>query len=86
MEMPRAPYRRRMHRMIGRREVVMAKKYKVGFKTINAKLKVTKHHLNKIKKHVIPSDQKKITAQIVAIDLIIAACGKTHMSAFYTGK
>jgi hypothetical protein len=84
--MPRAPYRHRIQEMVGRREVAMAKKYKVGFKTINAKLKVTKHHLNKIKKHVISSDQKKIAAQIEAIDLIIAACGKTHMSAFYTGK
>ena len=54
----------------------MAKKYKVGYKTINAKLAVTKHHLNKIKKHVSAKDQKQIHAQIQAIDLIMAACGK----------
>ncbi len=66
----------------------MAKKYKVGFKTINAKLVVTKHHLNKIKKHVSAKDQKAITAQIKAIDVIISACGKSNpkMSAYYTSK
>lgn len=66
----------------------MAKRYKVGFKTINAKLKVTREHLNKIKKHVTKKDQKAIAAQIKAIDTIIAACGGKHptMSAYYTAK
>jgi hypothetical protein len=64
----------------------MAKSYKVGFKTINAKLKVTKQHLNKIKKLVIKADQKKIAAQIEAIDVIIAACKTAKMSATYTGS
>ena len=66
----------------------MAKKYKVGFKTINAKLVVTKHHLNKIKKHVSAKDQKAIAAQIKAIDVIISACGARNpkMSAYYTSK
>jgi hypothetical protein len=66
----------------------MAKKFKVGYKTINAKLKVTRHHLNKIKKRVSSKDQKAIAAQIQAIDLIIAACGKSNprMSAYYTEK
>ena len=63
----------------------MAKKYKVGFKTINAKLAVTKRHLNKIKKHVSPKDQKAIAAQIQAIDVIMGAC-KIKMSATYTGN
>jgi hypothetical protein len=63
----------------------MAKKYKVGFKTIIAKLVVTKKHLNKIRKHVIKKDQKAIAAQITAIDVIIAAC-RTRMSATYTGS
>jgi hypothetical protein len=56
----------------------MAKKYKVGFKTINAKLKVTRHHLTKIKKHVSRKDQKDIAALIKAIDVILPACGKGH--------
>jgi|GEM_PF-3557982 hypothetical protein len=66
----------------------MAKRYKVGFKTISAKLQVTKHHLNKIKKHVTAKDQKAIAAQIKAIDVIISSCGKTNprMSAYYTAK
>lgn len=64
----------------------MAKKYTVGFKTINAKLKVTRNHLSKIKKHVIASDQKAIAAQIEAIDTIIAACRTAKMSATYTGS
>ena len=66
----------------------MAKKYKVGYKTINAKLVVTKNHLNKIKKHVTAKDRKAIDAQIKAIDVIIAACGSRNpkMSAFYTGN
>jgi len=64
----------------------MAKKYTVGFKTINAKLKVTRNHLRKIKKHVIASDQKAIAAQIDAIDTIIAACRTGKMSATYTGS
>jgi hypothetical protein len=64
----------------------MAKQYKVGFKTINAKLKVTKKHLKTIKAHVVKSDQKKIDAQIAAIDLIIAACKSAKMSATYTGN
>ena len=62
-----------------------AKQYKVGFKTINAKLKVTKAHLEKIKEHVIKSDQKKIDDQIQAIKVIIAAC-RIRMSATYTGS
>jgi hypothetical protein len=56
----------------------MAKKFKVGFKTINAKLKVTRHHLNKIKKRVSPKDQKEIAALIEAIDVIIPACGRSN--------
>ena len=63
----------------------MAKQYKVGFKTINAKLKVTRRHLQRIKKHVVKSDQKKIDAQIDAIDAIIEAC-RVRMSATYTGS
>jgi hypothetical protein len=63
----------------------MAKKYKVGFKTINAKLAVTKRHLKKIKKHVKANDQKAIAAQIQAIDVIMAAC-RVRMSATYTGN
>ena len=63
----------------------MAKKYKVGFKTINAKLAVTKRHLNKIKKHVKVKDQKVIAAQIQAIGVIMAAC-RVRMSATYTGN
>jgi hypothetical protein len=63
----------------------MAKKYKVGFKTINKKLEVTKKHLNKIKKHVTKRDQKVIAAQVEAIDVILAACGKDRMSHIYTG-
>lgn len=63
----------------------MAKQYKVGFKTINAKLKVTRRHLQSIKKHVVKSDQKKIDAQIDAIDVIIEAC-RVRMSATYTGS
>src|SRR5258705_8441948 len=47
-----------------------AKQYKVGFKTINAKLKVTKAHLEKIKEHVIKSDQKKIAASIETAALL----------------
>jgi len=64
----------------------MAKKYTVGFKTINAKLKVTRNHLSKIKKHVIASDQKAIAAQIDAIDTIIAIWSTGKMSATYTGS
>lgn len=64
----------------------MAKKYKVGFKTINKKLEVTKKHLNKIKKHVTKRDQKVIAAQVEAIDVILAACGKDRMSHTYTGN
>jgi len=64
----------------------MAKKYKVGFKTINKKLEVTKKHLNKIKKHVTKRDQKVIAAQVEAIDVILAACGKDRMSHIYTGN
>ena len=62
----------------------MARKYRVGFKTIIAKLVVTKKHLNKIRRHVIKRDQKEIAAQIQAIDVIISAC-RTRMSATYTG-
>lgn len=64
----------------------MARKYKVGFKTINAKLKVTRHHLAEIRKHVRAKDKKKIDAQIKAIDVIIGACGHASMSATYTGN
>ncbi|HTB94390.1 MAG TPA: hypothetical protein VK728_16270 [Candidatus Sulfotelmatobacter sp.] len=64
----------------------MAKQYKVGFKTINAKLMVTKKHLNKIKKKVTKKDQKAIAAQIQAIDLILTACKTTKMSVTYTGN
>jgi hypothetical protein len=64
----------------------MAKQYKVGFKTINAKLKVTRKHLKTIKAHVVKGDQKKIDAQIAAINVIIAACKTARMSATYTGN
>ena len=66
----------------------MAKKYKVGFKTINAKLAVTKRHLQKIKKHVTAKDRKAIAAQIKAIDVILYSCGRSNprMSAFYNAK
>jgi len=64
----------------------MAKKYKVGFKTINKKLEVTKKHLNKIKKHVTKRDQKVIAAQVEAIEVILAACGKDRMSHIYIGN
>jgi len=64
----------------------MPKKFKVGYKTINAKLKVTRHHLNKIKRKVTAGDRKKIEAQIKAIDVIIAACRTARMSATYTGS
>jgi hypothetical protein len=67
-------------------EGAMAKQYKVGFKTINAKLMVTKKHLNKIKKKVTKKDQKAIAAQIQAIDLILTACKTTKMSVTYTGN
>jgi hypothetical protein len=66
----------------------MAKKYKVGFKTINAKLAVTRRHLQKIKKHVAAKHRKAIAAQIKAIDVILGSCGRSNprMSAFYSGK
>jgi hypothetical protein len=64
----------------------MAKRFKVGFKTINAKLKVTKKHLERIRKHVTKREQKVIDAQVEAIDVILAACGKERMSATYTGN
>ena len=64
----------------------MAKKFKVGFKTINAKLEVTKEHLIKIRKRVTKRDQKVIDAQVQAIKVILAACGKERMSATYTGN
>ena len=66
----------------------MAKRYKVGYKTINAKLIVTKRHLNEIKKHVSTRDQKEITAQIKAIDVILSACGgrNPRMSKTYESK
>jgi hypothetical protein len=65
-----------------------SKKYKVGFKTINAKLRVTKHHLTKIKEHVSAKDQKQIAAIIEAINVIIPVCGKSipMMSKTYIGK
>jgi hypothetical protein len=66
----------------------MPKKFKVGFKTINAKLKVTRKHLDKIKEHVSRKDQKDIAALIKAIDVIIPACGKGNptMSKTYIVK
>ena len=66
----------------------MAKKHKVGFKTINAKLAVTKRHLQKIKKHVTAKDRKAIAAQIKAIDVILKSCGRSNprMSALYYAK
>ncbi len=56
----------------------MAKKFKVGFKTINAKLRVTRHHLEKIKNRVSRKDQKDIAALIKAINVILPACGKSN--------
>jgi hypothetical protein len=64
----------------------MPRKFKVGYKTINAKLKVTRHHLSKIKKHVSAGDRKKIEAQIKAMDLIMSSCRTSKMSATYTGS
>ncbi|HKM65958.1 MAG TPA: hypothetical protein VJX70_02235 [Candidatus Acidoferrum sp.] len=66
----------------------MAKKFKVGYKTVNAKLKVTRHHLSKIMKHVSAKDKKEISVQIKAIDVIIAACGRSNptMSKSYVAK
>ena len=64
----------------------MPKKFKVGYKTINAKLKVTRHHLEKIKKRVSRKDQKDIAAQIKAMDVIISACKTARMSVTYTGS
>ena len=63
----------------------MAKKYKVGFKTINKKLAVTKKHLEKIKKHVTKRDKKVIDVQVKAINVILAACGRDRMSHIYIG-
>jgi hypothetical protein len=76
---------RKTNSSIGGKEDKMAKTYKVGFKTINAKLAVTRRHLNKIKKQVKAKDQKAIAAQIQAIDVIMAAC-RVRMSATYTGN
>lgn len=66
----------------------MPKKFKVGFKTINTKLNVTRRHLAKIKKHVSRKDQKEIAALIKAIDVIIPVCFNTHpnMSKTYIAK
>jgi hypothetical protein len=64
----------------------MAKKFKVGFKTINVKLEVTKEHLERIREHVTKRDQKVIDAQVKAIKVILSACGKERMSATYTGN
>ena len=62
----------------------MAKKYKVGYKTINAKLKVTRDHLDRIKKHMTSAkDKKDIEAQVEAMDKIIAACKTAKMSKTY---
>jgi hypothetical protein len=63
----------------------MPKKFKVGYKTINAKLKVTRHHLEKIKKRVSRKDQKDIDAQIKAMNVIISACANARMSVTYNG-
>jgi hypothetical protein len=67
-------------------EGAMARQYKVGFKTINAKLLVTKKHLNKIKSRVVKKDQKVIAAQIKAIDVLLVACTSGKMSKTYTGS
>jgi hypothetical protein len=66
----------------------MPKKFKVGYKTISAKLKVTRHHLEKIKKRVSSKDRKDIDAQIKAMGVIIVACGKGNptMSRSYIAK
>ena len=62
----------------------MAKKYKVGYKTINAKLRVTRHHLAGIKKKMTSSkDKNDIQAQIAAMDVILAACKSGKMSRTY---
>jgi len=62
----------------------MAKKYKVGYKTMNAKIKVTRDHLARIKKHMTSAkDKKDIEAQIKAMDVIIASCKGGKMSRTY---
>jgi len=71
------------------------KRFKVGFKGVNAKLKATRKLLKKIERKVIKKDQKAIAAQIRAIDVLLAACATTSksgspiippMSHLYTGK
>jgi len=64
----------------------MAKKsrsFKVGYKTVNKKLAVTKKHLTEIRKHVGKKDQKDIDAQIKAMNVLLAACGNKKMSIIY---
>jgi len=62
----------------------MAKKYKVGYKTMNAKIKVTREHLSRIKKHMTSAkDKKDIDAQIKAMDVIVASCRSGKMSRTY---
>jgi hypothetical protein len=66
------------------KEAEMAKKYKVGYKTMNAKIRVTRHHLERIKRHMTSSkDKKDIAAQIKAMDVIIASCKGGKMSRTY---
>lgn len=64
----------------------MAKKeYHVGYKTIHGKLKKTKSHLLKIRKHVSKKDQKDIDLQIKAMDVVMKGCvGK--MTKVYSGR
>jgi len=62
----------------------MAKKYKVGYKTMNAKIKVTREHLARIKKKVTSAkDKKDLEAQIEAMDVILEACTNGKMSRTY---
>jgi lysozyme family protein len=62
----------------------MAKKYKVGYKTMNAKIKVTREHLSRIKKHMTSAkDKKDIEAQVEAMGVILAACKSGKMSRSY---
>jgi len=71
------------------------KHFKVDFKPVNAKLKATRKQLKKIERKVTRKDQKAISAQIRAIDVLLAACAasatKTSpiippMSHLYTAK
>ena len=71
------------------------KHFKVNFKPINVKLKATRSQLKKIHKKVSKKHQKAITAQIKAIDVLLAACAgyatgpgpvRPPMSAAYSAK